>query len=93
MNLSHATLVLFLTAKIPGTDAGVRAAAKNVVKKLPCSQHDLIFWVINSKQPLEIVRQMSLTCRRLIILIRFNLRVIQGELPPCIHHLDQPCHR
>jgi hypothetical protein len=31
MNLIHATLVLLLAAKIHGTDAGVRAAAKNVV--------------------------------------------------------------
>jgi len=60
MNLSHATLVLLLAAKIHGTDAGVRAAAKNVVKKFPRSQRDLIYRVIDSKQPLEIVRQMAL---------------------------------
>lgn len=56
MTLTHATLVLLLAAKIHGKDAGVRAAAKNVVKKLPRSQRDLIHLVIDSKQPLELVR-------------------------------------
>lgn len=60
MNLTHATLVLLLAAKIHGTDSGVRAAAKNVVKKLPRSQRDLIYLVIDSKQPLEMVWQISL---------------------------------
>ncbi|SEJ95255.1 hypothetical protein [Pseudomonas sp. NFR16] len=60
MNLTHATLVLLLAAKIHGTDAGVRAAAKNVVKKLPRSQRDLIYLVIDSKQPLEMVWQIAL---------------------------------
>ncbi|MCH5551116.1 hypothetical protein L6227_17710 [Pseudomonas syringae pv. syringae] len=59
MNLTHATLVLLLAAEIHGTDEGVRAAAKNVVKKLPRSQRDLIYLVIDSKQPLELVRQMA----------------------------------
>ncbi|MDR9862923.1 DUF7740 domain-containing protein [Pseudomonas baetica] len=60
MNLAHATLVLLLAAKIHGTDAGVRSAAKNVVKKLPRSQRDLIYLVIDSKLPLEMVWQIAL---------------------------------
>lgn len=50
MSLTHATLVLFLAAKIHGADAGVRAAAKNVVKKLPRSNRNLIYLIIDSKQ-------------------------------------------
>jgi hypothetical protein len=49
-----------LAAKNHGTDAGVRAAAKNVVKKLPRSQRDLIYLIIDSKQPLEMVWQIAL---------------------------------
>lgn len=60
MNLPHATLVLLLAANIHGKDEGVRAAAKNVVKKLPRSQCDLIYLVIDSKQPLEMVWQIAL---------------------------------
>lgn len=60
MNLTHATLVLLLAAKIHGTDAGVRAAAKNVVKKLPRSQRNLVYLVIDSKQPLQMVWQIAL---------------------------------
>ncbi|AYL80372.1 hypothetical protein RYA95_13825 [Pseudomonas syringae pv. actinidiae] len=60
MNLTHATLVLLLAAKIHGTDAGVRAAAKNVVKHLPRGQRDLIYLVIESKHPLEMVWQIAL---------------------------------
>ncbi|KTB94284.1 hypothetical protein AO073_10960 [Pseudomonas syringae ICMP 11293] len=59
MNLTHATLVLLLAAKIHSTDAGVSAAAKNVVKKLPRSQRDLIYLVIESKRPLEMVWQIA----------------------------------
>ncbi|PHN17275.1 hypothetical protein AO242_20845 [Pseudomonas sp. ICMP 561] len=60
MNLSNATLVLLLAAKINGTDAGVRAAAKNVVKQLLRSQRDLTYLDIHSKQPIEMVWQISL---------------------------------
>ncbi len=37
MNLTDATLVLLLAARIHGTDEAVRASAKSVVKKLPRS--------------------------------------------------------
>ncbi|MEB0043587.1 hypothetical protein [Pseudomonas sp. MH10] len=60
MILTQALLVLLLAAKIHGTYAGVRAAAKNVVKQLPRSHRDLIYLVIDSKQPLEMVKQIAL---------------------------------
>ena len=42
MNLTDATLVLLLAARIHGTDEAVRASAKSVVKKLPRSKRDPI---------------------------------------------------
>ncbi len=55
MNLTDATLVLLLAARIHGTDEAVRASAKSVVKKLPRSKRDLIYKVIDSQRPLELV--------------------------------------
>ncbi|SEB46518.1 hypothetical protein SAMN04490193_1382 [Pseudomonas marginalis] len=55
MNLTDATLVLLLAARIHGTDEAVRASAKSVVKKLPRSKRDLIYKVIDSRRPLELV--------------------------------------
>ena len=55
MNLTDATIVLLLAARIHGTDAAVRASAKSVVKKLPRSKRDLIYKVIDSQSPLELV--------------------------------------
>ncbi|MNL44686.1 hypothetical protein D3C87_1672780 [compost metagenome] len=59
MNLTDATLVLLLAARIHGTDEGVRTAAKSVVKKLPRSKRDLIYNVISSQSPLELVRHIA----------------------------------
>lgn len=59
MNLTDATLILLLAERIHGTDEGVREAAKNVVKKLPRSKRDLIYNVINSPSPLELVRHVA----------------------------------
>ena len=59
MNLTDATLVLLLAARIHGTDEGVRTAAKSVVKKLPRSKRDLIYSVISSQSPLELVRHVA----------------------------------
>ncbi|MDD1963767.1 hypothetical protein NPS29_00380 [Pseudomonas putida] len=55
MNLTDAMIVLLLAARIHGTDEGVRAVAKNVVKKLPRSKRDGVYKVIDSKQPLRMV--------------------------------------
>jgi hypothetical protein len=59
MNLTDATIVLLLAARIHGTDSAVRASAKSVVKKLPRSKRDLIYNVINSKKPLELVAHIA----------------------------------
>lgn len=59
MNLTDATLILLLAERIHGTDEGVRTAAKSVVKKLPRSKRDLIYNVIDSPSPLELVRHIA----------------------------------
>lgn len=55
MNLSDAVLILLLAARIHGTEEGVRAAAKNMVKKPPRSKRDGIYKVIDSRSPLRMV--------------------------------------
>ncbi|MBV2205658.1 MAG: hypothetical protein KUL87_09575 [Pseudomonas sp.] len=55
MTLSDATLALLLSAHIHGTDAAVRATAKRCVKLLPRSKRDLLYKVIESRSPLELV--------------------------------------
>jgi site-specific DNA-cytosine methylase len=59
MNLTDAMLVLLLAARIHGTDDGVRAAAKSVVKKIPRSKRDGIYKVIDSKSPLKMVELIA----------------------------------
>ena len=46
--LSDAVLILLLAARIHGTGEAVRASAKSCVKKLPRSNRDPIYSVINS---------------------------------------------
>jgi hypothetical protein len=55
MNLTDAMIVLLLAAQIHGTDEGVRAAAKSIVKKLPRSKRDGLYKVIDSRNPLLMV--------------------------------------
>jgi len=55
MNLTDATLILMLAARIHGMDEAVRASAKSVVKKLPRSKRDLIYNVINARSPMHLV--------------------------------------
>jgi hypothetical protein len=59
MNLTDATLILLLAARIHGTDEAVRASAKSVVKKLPRSKRDLIYKVIDSRSPLELMDYLA----------------------------------
>ncbi|KWV69486.1 MULTISPECIES: hypothetical protein [Pseudomonas] len=59
MTLSHAVLVLLLAERIHGTDAAIRKAAKNIVKKLPRSKRDVIWDTIDSQSPREIVRHIA----------------------------------
>uniref|UniRef100_UPI00191BA26E DUF7740 domain-containing protein n=1 Tax=Pseudomonas paracarnis TaxID=2750625 RepID=UPI00191BA26E len=55
MNLTDATLVLLVAARIHGTDEAVRASANSVVKKVTRSKRDLISRGIDSRSPLELV--------------------------------------
>ncbi|HFJ0421628.1 DUF7740 domain-containing protein [Pseudomonas aeruginosa] len=55
MTISDATLALLLAARIHGTDAAVRATAKRCVKLLPRSKRDLLYRVVESRSPLELV--------------------------------------
>ncbi|NWC37490.1 hypothetical protein HX876_34640 [Pseudomonas gingeri] len=55
MTLTDAVLILLLAARIHGTDEAVRASAKSCVKKLPRAKRDLIYNVINSRSPMELV--------------------------------------
>jgi hypothetical protein len=59
MNLSDVVLVLLLAARIHGTDEAVRASAKSCVKKLPRSKRDLIYNVINSRSPMELIALLA----------------------------------
>ncbi|THF34566.1 hypothetical protein E5170_09690 [Pseudomonas atacamensis] len=59
MNLTDATLVLLLAARIHGTDEAVRASAKSVVKKMPRGKRDLIYKVIESQSPLALVEFLA----------------------------------
>lgn len=58
MTLYDAVLILSLAARIHGTDQGVRTAAKSVVKKLPRSKRDILYTVIDSERPLELVEKI-----------------------------------
>ncbi|HDS1047384.1 MULTISPECIES: hypothetical protein [Pseudomonas] len=59
MTLSHAILVLLLAERIHGTDAAIRKAAKNVVKKLPRSKRDVIWSIIESNSPGDYIRHIA----------------------------------
>lgn len=59
MTLSDATLALLLAARIHGTDAAVRTTAKRCVKLLPRSKRDLLYKVVDSGSPLELVTLMA----------------------------------
>ncbi|MCD4866460.1 MULTISPECIES: hypothetical protein [Pseudomonas] len=58
-DLSYCMLALLLSARIHGTDEAVRATAKRCIKQLPKRQRDLMFNVIQSHQPLRMVRTMA----------------------------------
>jgi hypothetical protein len=53
--LTDAYLVLLLAATIHGTDAAVRDTAKRCTKTLPRSKRDVMYQIVDSKEPLRIV--------------------------------------
>lgn len=61
MNLSDATLVLLLAARIHGTDDAVRASAQRCMDQLPADLHDVMRRVIASPRPLQSARDLART--------------------------------
>ncbi|KPX04987.1 hypothetical protein [Pseudomonas syringae] len=61
MTLSDATLILLLADRIHGTDEAIREAAKRCVKKLPRSKRDLIYKVVDSSAPRELIAHLCAT--------------------------------
>jgi hypothetical protein len=61
MNLSDATLVLLLAARIHGTDDAVRASARRCMEQLPNDLRDVMRQVIASPQPLQSARDLART--------------------------------
>lgn len=53
--LTDAYLVLLLAATIHGTDAAVRDTAKRCAKTLPRSKRDVMYQIVDSKEPLKLV--------------------------------------
>ncbi len=59
LSVSDATLALLLAAKIHGTNQAVKATAKRCAKQLPRSKRSLMFTVIDSPQPLQLVGRIA----------------------------------
>ncbi|MEO9335759.1 hypothetical protein ABI260_26055 [Pseudomonas guguanensis] len=59
MNLTDATIALLLTAQIHGTNAAVQATAKRCSQRLARSKRDLMFTVMNSREPLKLVDHIA----------------------------------
>ncbi|WP_082118733.1 DUF7740 domain-containing protein [Pseudomonas veronii] len=57
--LSDVYLVLLLVATIHGTDAAVRDAAKRCAKTLPRSKRDVMYQIVDSKEPLKLVFRIA----------------------------------
>lgn len=61
MGLNHkdAILALLLAARIHKTDNAIRATAKRCMKQLPRGKRDLIFTVLDSREPLKLVNHIA----------------------------------
>ncbi|CRM19744.1 hypothetical protein [Pseudomonas sp. 24 E 13] len=59
MTLSDAVLVLLLAERIHGTDAAVRRAGKNIVKKLPRGKRDILYKLIDSPNPIKLIQHIA----------------------------------
>ena len=58
-DLTHCTLALLLALRIHGTESAVRDTARRCVKLLPKRQRDLMLKVVQSQQPLTLVRYLA----------------------------------
>ncbi|WP_437884567.1 DUF7740 domain-containing protein [Pseudomonas sp. LRF_L74] len=61
MTLTDAVIALFLAMRIHGTDAAIRATAKRCAKKLPRSQRDSMFKIVDSKSPRAVVNYLAIS--------------------------------
>ncbi|WAG76523.1 hypothetical protein LMK08_14120 [Metapseudomonas furukawaii] len=59
MNLQDATLALFLTARLHGNNAAIKATAKRCAKLLPRSKRDLMYAIVDSSEPLRLVNYLA----------------------------------
>jgi len=61
MGLNHkdAVLALLLAASIHRTDSAIKATAKRCMRQLPRSKRELIFTILDSKEPLKLVRHIA----------------------------------
>ncbi|QEY62990.1 hypothetical protein FXN65_13235 [Metapseudomonas lalkuanensis] len=59
VNLQDATLALFLAARIHGSDSAIKATAKRCAKLLPRSKRDLMFAIVDSAEPLQLVNYLA----------------------------------
>ncbi|AVZ17427.1 hypothetical protein DBA97_03570 [Pseudomonas aeruginosa] len=59
MTLLDATLALLLAAQIHCSDSAIKATAKRCAKRLPRSKRDLMFSIIDSSEPLQLVRYIA----------------------------------
>lgn len=59
MTLIDATIALLLAAKLHSTDTAVKATAKRCSQRLPRSKRDLMFTVMNSREPLKLVQHIA----------------------------------
>jgi hypothetical protein len=59
VTLTDATIALLLAAKFHGTDIAVKATARRCSRHLPRSKRDLMFTVMNSREPLKLVQHIA----------------------------------
>ncbi|MBH8614352.1 hypothetical protein I4N56_028290 [Pseudomonas mohnii] len=59
MTLSDAVPLLLLAERIHGTDAAVRRAGKNIVKKLPRGKRDILYKLIDSPNPIKLIQHIA----------------------------------
>lgn len=59
LTIVDATLALLLAARIHGTAQEVKATAKRCAKRLPRNKRYLMFGVVDSAQPLQLVENLA----------------------------------
>lgn len=59
MTLMDVAIALLLAARLHGTDAAVRETAKRCAKYLPRSERQLMYLIVSSRNPLQIVATLT----------------------------------